>query len=137
MANSAKKSFDIFSAHDYLDELVRPTYADFIKDALSSRKAITCVVFAWHLNDWIWAQHKTELQKNPGLKEKRDYIQFLFEMCPELEVLQDLANGSKHFKSDRSTVKDTKLSHGHASGFLLALPQSHLIVRTKLPVKSF
>ncbi len=130
MANSAKKSFDIFSARDYLDGLLRPAYTDFIKDALSSRKAITCVVYAWHLTDWIWAQHKTELQKNPGLKKKRDYIQFLFAMCPELEVLQDLANGSKHFKSDRSTVEDTKLSHGHASGLLLAFTQSHLIVRT-------
>ncbi len=74
MANSAKKSFDIVSAHDYLNELVRPAYADFIKDALSSRKAITCVVFAWHLNDWIWAQHKTELQKKSRPKgEKRLY----------------------------------------------------------------
>jgi len=130
MANSAKKSFDIFSAHDYLEQLLRPAYTDFIKDALSSRKAITCVVFAWHLNDWIWAQHKTEIQKNLGLKGKKDYIQFLFEKCPELEVLQDLANGSKHFKSDRSTVKDTELSHGHASGLLLAFTQSHLIVKT-------
>ena len=129
MANSAKKSFDISSAYDYLDELLRPAYADFIKDALSSRKAITCVLYAWHLNDWIWAQHKTELQKNPGLKKKRDYTQFLFAMCPELEVLQDLANGSKHLKSDRSTVEDTELSHGHAS-LPLAFPQSHLIVRT-------
>ena len=107
-----------------------PPINDFIKDVLSSRKAITCVVFAWHLYEWIWAQYKKELQKNPGLKEKSDYIQFLFTKCPELEVLQDLANGSKHFKSDRSTVAETKLSHGHASGLLLSLTQSHLIVET-------
>lgn len=109
MADSAEKSFEIHTARNYLDELLRPAYEDFTKDALSNRKAIACVIFAWHLHDWVWAQYKTELQVNLGLKTKADYDHYLFAECPELVVLQDLANGAKHFKSNRSTVAGTKL----------------------------
>jgi hypothetical protein len=130
MSSQAEKSFEIRTAHDYLKELLHASYKEYMADQLSSRKAIGCVIFAWHLHDWVWAQHKPQLQARFGLTKKTDYLSFLITQCPELEVIQDLANGSKHFKSDRPTVKNTKLSHGHPMGLLLALTQSRLVVET-------
>ena len=129
MSNQAEKSFEIRTAHDYLTELVHASYKEYVADQLSSRKAIGCAIFAWHLNEWVWAQHKAQLRVRLSLKKYEDYRRFLFTECPELKVIQDLANGSKHFQSDGSTVKNTKLSHGHLMG-LLALTQSHLVVET-------
>ena len=130
MTDAAKKSFEIRTARDFLDELLRPAHADFMKDPLSSRKAIGCAIFAWHLRDWVWAQYKTELHTELGLRKRADLDHLLFAACPEFEIIQELANGSKHFKGEGSAVAGTELAHGYASGLLLVFTQSHLIVKT-------
>ncbi|HLG54639.1 MAG TPA: hypothetical protein VI485_04875 [Vicinamibacterales bacterium] len=92
MTDPATKSFEIRTAHQYLDGLLRPAHGDFLKDALSPRKAITCAIFAWHLRDWIWAQYKREFQVTLHLKELADFDRYLFANCPELELIQEIAN---------------------------------------------
>lgn len=131
MTHTATKSFEIRTAREYLDELLRPAHADFMQDALSSRKAIACVIFAWHLHDWVWAQHKKMLKTKLDLKNKDpDYVNFLFKECPELKVLQELATGSKHFHSDYSDVDGTELTHGFVGSLYPPFTQSRLTVKT-------
>ena len=128
MTDRATKSFEIRTARQYLDELLRPAYTEFLSDRLSSRKAIVCAIFAWHLRDWIWAQHKAELRIRLGLQTLADFDSYLFKNCPELSIIQEVATGSKHLKASGS-VQTTELAHGFA-GFPLVFTQSHLIAKT-------
>ncbi len=130
MVDHAAKSFEIRTARQYLDELLRPAYAEFREDRLSSRKAITCAIFAWHLRDWVWAQNKGKLEDALDLRKLADFDSYLFTNCPELSIIQELATGSKHFERIASAVQSTGLSHGHPIGLALVFTQSHLMVKT-------
>jgi len=127
MANPARKSFEIKTAQQYFEELLRPAHAEFLQDALSSRKAIACAIFAWHLRDWIWAGHKNQLRSAHQLKELRQFDRHLFAKCPELELIQEIATGSKHFEGDGTAITESGLVHGFA-GLPLIFTQSHLVV---------
>src|SRR4051794_15879994 len=113
MNESAQKSFEIRTCRDFLDELLRPAVDDFLQDRHSSRKAIVCVLFGWHLHDWVWAQHKRTLMPTLGMTTLEEFETYLVNRWPDLQLVREIANGSKHFRGDGSRVQGTALSHGH------------------------
>jgi hypothetical protein len=118
----ADHSFDIHTAADFFDKL-QQEYQDFVDDPLSSRHAINCALTAWHLIDWTWAGHKEVVRGlEPSIKTKHEFVRYVISQCPELAIMQCIANGSKHFQQSRSKVKSTRLhggafSRGFSRGF--------------------
>lgn len=126
---TSTKSFEIHTARAFLDELLRPAFIDFRKDRLSSRKAITCIIFAWQLKDWVWVYHRPDINTRLGVSTQKDFDAYLTSKSPELAICFDIATGSKHGgKSNGSTVKVTGITHGHAS-LPLGIPQAHLEIK--------
>jgi hypothetical protein len=58
----------------------------------------------------------------------KDFDKYLFANCPDIGLVQEIANGTKHFGSDRNEIKDTRKKGGYAGGLLLILTQSHLVI---------
>ena len=106
------KSFDIRTAQQFLDYLVREACEDAQGDQLSSRPAIAAAIFCWHLPEWVWAEHKTTLTTRLCLRTKDDLVQYLLVNCPEFEVIQGIANASKHFHSQQKTEHEGRSSAG-------------------------
>lgn len=124
----ANQSFEIRTSQDYLEYLVCPSLGDFQTEHTSSRAAITCAIFVWHLHDWIWAEHKAAISNRLGIKSKRDFVCYLTNDCRELSVVQEIANGSKHFKSEKKEIRSTDLTSGFYQGLLALGTASHLTV---------
>jgi len=116
MTNSgANHSFDIHTSADLLVKL-RQEYEDFKKEPLSSRYAINGAMTAWHLCEWIWAEHNATVQPLSQDSKLGGFQSYLISQCPELEIMQAITNGSKHFKvsskSGGARVKATELHRG-------------------------
>jgi hypothetical protein len=103
------KSFDIRTAQQFLDYLVREAYDDAQGNQLSSRAAIAAAIFCWHLHEWVWAEHKTTLTTRFCIRTKDDLVQYLLVNCPEFEVIQGIANGSKHVHSQQKEPTSTTI----------------------------
>ena len=101
------KSFDIRTAQQFLDYLVREACDDAQGDQLSSRSAIAAAIFCWHLHEWVWEEHKTTLTTRLRLRTRDDLVQDLLVNCPEFEVVQGIANASKHFHSQQKEPTST------------------------------
>ena len=65
-----------------------------------SGRAMNAILSAYHLHEWIWAQWlKAEAPKKFNgalIRDKKDFLAWLDVTCPHFELLQELANGSKH-----------------------------------------
>lgn len=115
---NAEHSFEIRSAHGFFDKL-KEEYKDLRDDLTSSRHAINCAMTAWHLTEWVWAEH---LAGDPPAQQRidgsiRKFYQFrnwAVVECPELEIMECITNGSKHFTFDKEKVQSTKK---HGGGF--------------------
>lgn len=135
MSKDAYKTFEVRTARDYFELLVSQSFEDFKNDNLSSKAAIVCAVFTWHLHEWIWAQSGARVKTIPGISKLRDFQNFLFNECPAFLILAEVANGSKHFDSDRKSIKSTELKHGFYS--LIGTTESHLTVKTETELHFF
>lgn len=104
----ASKSFDIHTARDYLDQLVHQTQKDLQADPGSTRTAIAAAIFCWHLHDWVWAEHKKELQTKLDIGNRiEDWRSYLRTQRGEFEVVQGVATGSKHVQADQKEPSST------------------------------
>ncbi|WP_420318161.1 hypothetical protein [Ekhidna sp.] len=103
-------SFDIAESKDWFDKLERE-YNDFLKDKTSSDRAINFSITAHHMNEWAKSE-LTEKEK-AKLALKRKPVQ------NDFNIIQDLANGTKHkVLKYESTIKTTEHSRGaFSSGF--------------------
>jgi hypothetical protein len=95
--------FGFTSAREYWAEVVLPAYECFKADP-SRGKAIIASFPAWHVQDWIWHE------QHPGedIRNSKDHTQFqekLFDDCPELTWIRDVADAGKHRGLGRSTVE--------------------------------
>lgn len=106
-----KLSFDIKSSKDFLQKLIED-HEEFINNSTSSRIALNCAMTAWHLTEWIYHEYhellKTEFSSLTAFQTK------MKEKCPSLQIMHDLANGTKHFKLTRHkpSVSSTILHQG-------------------------
>ena len=88
-------------ASDYFDLVVSPAYTRFA-ERQTRANALTFAVAAWHLHDRLWHD-----RGSPHPKEQ--FVEALFVACPELRMIRDLADASKHHALGRSSVKLTKI----------------------------
>lgn len=95
-------SFAIENSKGFFEKL-HSEYDDFDKEHLNPRFAINAAITSWHLSDWTYQeffktdsrfQDSRENGKNiSGLSKHQE---FLKEICPELEYMRTITNGSKH-----------------------------------------
>ena len=103
-------SFEIKTSKELFMELVN-LHEAYEKDIMSSGKAISCAIFAWHIVEWIYKEfpeitsiHNTKTNFQTALKNQ----------CHSLKYIQDIANGSKHngINMYTPTVKNTSSHSG-------------------------
>ena len=108
--------FDIFSAKDFYAMLVQD-FDEFVEDQQSSRRAIHCVITAYHLHEWVWGDWLGTdylAWRALNIRDKESFIAWIDSVCPWFPVIQDLANGSKHFI--RNQGFDTQKIQGYGAG---------------------
>lgn len=107
-------SFDIKTTEDFLKKLLAD-YKEFCIDKTSSRLALNCAMTSWHLTDWTYNEFNLEVSKQ--FKTLGSFQKDIKDKCPSLQIMQDLANGTKHYLLTRHTpiVKHTNLHRGDFS----------------------
>lgn len=73
---------------------------------------------AWHLTEWTYNEFNGQLSSQ--FKNLAAYQQDLKQQCHFLQIMHDLANGTKHYLLTRHqpVIKETKLHEGaFSSGF--------------------
>lgn len=93
--------FEIVSAKDFLQKL-KDDLEEFNNDRTSSRIAINSILTAYHLHEWVWGEFlkvDASLRSQIGITGNNlsDFANWLDNNFPHFEVLQSVANGSKHF----------------------------------------
>jgi hypothetical protein len=93
---SAKKpDIGFNSARDYFDSLLLPAYRNFAK----TPKRVSMVEFArsaWHLNERLWHDR--------GKPNKEKFLADLLSACPELRLVRDIGDTSKHTELERRSA---------------------------------
>jgi hypothetical protein len=81
------------SARQFLDEMVLPAYDRFRADN-SRQAAMNTAILAWHLVDWLWHD------RHPGVDTRGPRFSAfrggLIAICPELALVRDIADASRH-----------------------------------------
>ena len=118
---AGRKSFEIRTARQFLERLVEPDYDEFLRNRTSSRLAIHCAVGCWHLIDWVWedilmADKSLRLVIDSSIKDHHSFRAYAKRTCPDLDIIGEIANGSKHFATRTSTVKDSKRAGAFQAG---------------------
>lgn len=105
------KLFALKDARDLLQKLERD-YARFEAASLpesnehvhQSDHAYNFAITAWHMSDWIWQSDPVPAETF-RCRSLRQFQANLVKQCPELDICQDLCNGSKHFKISRRVTR--------------------------------
>jgi hypothetical protein len=58
--------------------------------------AINFAITAWHVTDWVWAQHEGRLREHFHVNSIRDFQAEIRRRCPGLAVCDVIANAAKH-----------------------------------------
>jgi hypothetical protein len=92
--------------------LLLEEHGDYNRDRLSSKAAIRFAMTSWHLLEWAYNEFKSVLV--PQYPKLSDYIKWAKAQCPQLAIMQDIANGSKHMQiTKRPPVVDkAEVHHG-------------------------
>jgi len=103
-------SFEIKNATE-LFASTEEQFRDYLEDGLSSRKAVTSAMLCWHIADWVYAESSALHSQFPSLGEFHKHITSL---CPSLQVMQDITNGTKHrdLRTPRAGIVKTEPRHG-------------------------
>lgn len=75
-------------------------YDDFYEQSGSPRHAINCILSAYHMAEWIWGdwlQTDYDTWAALGIKDKASFLSWVDRSEPYFSIVQDIANGSKHF----------------------------------------
>ena len=88
-------SFENYNTLAFYNNVIKPNLKDFYRDELNSRKAINTCITLYHLADWYIPNDKS---KRNELKSK----------IPFNEVLENIANGTKHCNKTKKYQTGTK-----------------------------
>jgi len=104
-------SFNIKTTRDFYNKL-NEDYEEYFKDRLSSRKALNFALTAWHLSDWTYNEFNNKFKA--AYKDLGSFQSNLKELCPSLQFMHDLTNGTKHYtlKRHNPKIKETCLHVG-------------------------
>lgn len=86
-------SFSIQTSEDFLKKLLED-YEEFKLNPISSRIALNCAITSWHLTEWIFNEYKHLFAQYNNLGMYQGAIK---QLCPSLQIMHDLANGTKHY----------------------------------------
>ena len=124
-------SFGIKGTVDLYSLLIED-YEDFKTDKLSSKFAMRCAMDSWHIVDWLYKEFNAILINSyPNFNDYRAWVKT---QCPQLAIMQDITNGSKHNQITFYTpqVDKTEVHHGaFSSGFSRDFDVSTLDVHMK------
>lgn len=92
--------FDVSTARDFYAILVED-FDEYFAEAHSARRAMHCALTAYHLHEWVWA----EISKSPDIltkleiskRDKGQFLKWIDGACVYFPMVQELANGTKHF----------------------------------------
>ena len=98
-----KLSFDIRNSEDFFRKL-NEDYKDYKNNPNSARLALNCAMTSWHLSEWIYH----EFEMNKSYKKVKLYQAHVKKLCPSLQIMHDISNGSKHYKLDYHKPKVAK-----------------------------
>jgi hypothetical protein len=89
------------SVSDYWNTVLLPPVSSYVGVA-TPLAGFQSAAAVWHLNEWVWHENA------PGQTIKcSDYFDFredLLARCPELGLLRDVADATKHRGLDRATT---------------------------------
>ena len=108
--------FDIITSRDFLSKL-EADYADFKAHPDSPRHALNCIITAYHLHEWIWGDWlKADFVtwSKLSIRDKETFRGWLLDEWTGFVVVENLANGAKHFV--RKTSAETQRVAGYGCG---------------------
>jgi hypothetical protein len=78
-------------------------------DYANAGLAVNSILSLYHLHEWIWAKHFKATRpfelNGKTIRDKKDFIKWCDEHCPNFNLVQELANGTKHCSPVHSTTK--------------------------------
>lgn len=95
------------SPHNFLKRLT-DKYNAIHNDSLDVDKALDFCLAAWSMADWVYRwKYPHPLEKRSDESKRLDQFRQIeiFAKCAEMEIMSDIANGTKHFKLTRP-IKD-------------------------------
>ena len=95
-----KLSFDIRNSEDFFRKL-NEDYKDYKNNPNSARLALNCAMTSWHLSEWIYH----EFEMNKSYKKVKLYQAHVKKLCPSLQIMHDISNGSKHYNYERANER--------------------------------
>jgi hypothetical protein len=116
--------FGIENSKDRLKQLI-DHYEKLKQDTLNVSLAESVCSYAWHLIDWVYEEE----QEEGNSLSKESFREQIYDECPEMKILHDLVNTSKHKKISRPKVQIVKINiHGgaYSSAFSKAYDVSRL-----------
>ncbi len=103
--------FDISTADDFYEKVVKPQYQDFLDNNSSARYALLSILVTYHLHEWVG--DKVKFDKNAFLERYPD-----FETESEyFEVARRICNDTKHFNKGLEKEVKTRTQFGFSSFF--------------------
>jgi hypothetical protein len=102
------KSKRIETALEYWELIVKPDYAEFQEDISDLRRAFHCAVSLFHLSDWLYVEHKSQMDRafciddgNGNSRQVRDEKEFasaIVRLHPDFGLIRGIAFAAKHLK---------------------------------------
>lgn len=99
-------SFGITTSKEFF-ELLMLEVDEYLNDELNIRKAMMCSMISYHLTDWLNWEINHDKKKLGKFRKNLN--------CPELSIMHDIINGTKHLTLDGGrgkAVADTELHVG-------------------------
>jgi hypothetical protein len=106
--------FNIENSADYYAMLVED-FDEFMNESGSARRAIHCAITCHHLAEWVWhdwLKNHDEIKRKLGVTNYDSFRDYL-KGCIWLDILRQIANGSKHFERQ---PYQTQLVQGYGQG---------------------
>jgi hypothetical protein len=106
--------FDIEKSEDFYRKLVED-YDDFMASPSSARLALNCILTAYHLYEWVWGdwlKSDRALKSKLNIRTKADFLKWIDSVWGFFPLIQDLANGTKHFGRPQAIATHKVVSFG-------------------------
>jgi hypothetical protein len=95
------------SAADYFDRLLLRAYRDFAKTPTRA-SMVEFARSAWHLHERLWHDR--------GKPNKKKFLADLLTACPDLRLVRDIGDTSKHTELDRRSVTLARIEGTEGGG---------------------
>ncbi len=101
----------------WFEEIVEPNYQEFLQNRLSRRHAINAASTTYHFFERLYHYYSQEGRTSDLLGSTRlsDFRDALISKCPDLGLLREVANATKHHlierKSSSKVMTATGMTH--------------------------